>query len=71
MLTVLKTAQEYEIEILLAKKTFDPTIAPLRAWVAQMELDERDKRANGDGRQSAVESGKGKHRSRSFTVTPT
>jgi len=39
MLTVLETVQDYKIEILLAKETFDPTIAPIRAWVAQMELD--------------------------------
>ncbi|WKZ35148.1 MAG: recombinase family protein [Anaerolineales bacterium] len=39
MLTVLETVQEYKIEILLARETFDPKIAPIRAWVAQMELD--------------------------------
>ena len=39
MLTVLETIQDYKIEILLAKETFDPKIAPIRAWVAQMELD--------------------------------
>ncbi len=39
MLTVLETIQEYKIEILLAKETFDPKIAPVRAWAAQMELD--------------------------------
>jgi DNA invertase Pin-like site-specific DNA recombinase len=39
MLTVLETIQEYNIEILLAKETFDPKIAPVRAWAAQMELD--------------------------------
>jgi len=39
MLTVLETVQDYKIEILLAKETFDPKIAPIRAWVAQMELD--------------------------------
>ncbi len=39
MLTVLETVQNYKIEILLAKETFDPTIAPIRAWVAQMELE--------------------------------
>ena len=39
MLTVLETAQDYQIEILLAKETFDSKIAPIRAWVAQMELD--------------------------------
>ena len=39
MLTVLETIQEYKIEILLAKETFDPKITPVRAWAAQMELD--------------------------------
>jgi len=39
MLKVLETAQDYKIDILLAKETFDPMIAPIRAWVAQMELD--------------------------------
>ena len=39
MLTILETVQDYKIEILLAKENFDPKIAPIRAWVAQMELD--------------------------------
>ncbi len=39
MLTVLETVQDYKIEILLAKENFDSKIAPLRAWVAQIELD--------------------------------
>lgn len=39
MLTVLETIQDYKIEILLAKEIFDSKIAPIRAWVAQMELD--------------------------------
>jgi site-specific DNA recombinase len=39
MLTVLETVQDYKIEILLAKENFDSKIAPIRAWVAQMELD--------------------------------
>lgn len=39
MLTVLDIVQDYKIEILLVKETFDSTIAPIRAWVAQMELD--------------------------------
>ena len=39
MLIVLKTIQDYKIEILLAKETFDTKIAPIRAWVVQMELD--------------------------------
>jgi site-specific DNA recombinase len=39
MLTVLETIQKYKIEILLAKETFNPQLAPIRAWAAQMELD--------------------------------
>ncbi|MBI3189014.1 MAG: recombinase family protein, partial [Ignavibacteriales bacterium] len=39
MLMVLETLQDYKIEILLAKENFDSKIAPIRAWVAQMELD--------------------------------
>ncbi len=39
MLMVLETVQDYKIDILLAKENFDPKIAPIRAWVAQMELD--------------------------------
>lgn len=31
MLTVLETVQDYKINILLAKETFDPKIAPIRA----------------------------------------
>jgi hypothetical protein len=38
MLTVSETIQEYKIGTLLAKETFDSTIAPIRAWAAQMEL---------------------------------
>lgn len=39
MLTILEIVQDYKIEILLAKETFDTKIAPIRAWVAQMELE--------------------------------
>ncbi len=39
MLLVLETIQEHKVSVLLARETFDPKIAPLRAWVAQMELD--------------------------------
>lgn len=37
MITVLEIAQDYKTEILLAKENFDSKIAPIRAWVAQME----------------------------------
>jgi DNA invertase Pin-like site-specific DNA recombinase len=39
MLLVLETIQEHRVTVMLARETFDPKIAPLRAWVAQMELD--------------------------------
>lgn len=39
MLMVLETVQENKISIMLARETFDAKIAPLKAWVAQMELD--------------------------------
>ena len=39
MLMVMDTIQQYKLTILLAKESFDPKIAPLRVWVAQMELD--------------------------------
>jgi len=44
MLTVLETVQNYGIVIVLAKETFDAKIAPIRAWVAQMELDSMKER---------------------------
>ncbi|MEW6403754.1 MAG: recombinase family protein [Chloroflexota bacterium] len=62
MLMVLETAQDYKIEILLAKENFDSKIAPIRAWVAQMELD-------GDGSQSTTESGQSKYRARSLWLS--
>lgn len=39
MLMVLEAIQEHKVNVMLARETFDPKIAPLRAWVAQMELD--------------------------------
>jgi DNA invertase Pin-like site-specific DNA recombinase len=39
MLLVLETIQEYKLTVMLARETFDPKIAPLKAWVAQMELE--------------------------------
>ncbi len=39
MLLVLESIQEHKINVMLARETYDPKIAPLRAWVAQMELD--------------------------------
>ncbi|HRJ58632.1 MAG TPA: recombinase family protein, partial [Anaerolineales bacterium] len=44
MLTVLETVQDYKIDIFLVKENFDSKIAPIRAWVAQMELDNMKER---------------------------
>jgi len=40
----LSTYQSASEEILLAKETFDPQIAPIRAWAAQMELESMQER---------------------------
>lgn len=39
MLLVLDVVQQYNIEVMLARETFDSKMAPLKAWVAQMELE--------------------------------
>ena len=44
MLLVLEAIRQYSITILLAKETFDPQIAPIRAWAAQMELESMQER---------------------------
>jgi DNA invertase Pin-like site-specific DNA recombinase len=46
MLLVLETIQECKIDILLAKENFDQKMAPLKAWLAQMELDGMRERMN-------------------------
>jgi DNA invertase Pin-like site-specific DNA recombinase len=56
-LTVLETVQDYQIEILLAKENFDSTIAPVRAWAAQMEL-EGMKEQRGMGVKARLKAGK-------------
>ena len=57
MLMALETVQEYKIEILLAQETFDPKIAPVRAWAAQMELDGMKERM-GMGVKARLKAGK-------------
>jgi DNA invertase Pin-like site-specific DNA recombinase len=57
MLTVLETAQDYKIEILLAKDNFNPKITPVRAWAAQMELDGMKERM-GMGVKARLKAGK-------------
>jgi len=44
MLLVLEAIELYNITILLVKETFDPKIAPIRAWAAQMELESMQER---------------------------
>jgi DNA invertase Pin-like site-specific DNA recombinase len=39
MLLVLETIQQNNINIMLALETFDASTAPLKAWLAQVELD--------------------------------
>jgi site-specific DNA recombinase len=39
MLLVLETIQQHNLGIMLALETFDPATAPLKAWLAQVELD--------------------------------
>jgi site-specific DNA recombinase len=39
MLIVLETIQDHKINVILAKETFDARMAPIKAWVAQMELE--------------------------------
>jgi DNA invertase Pin-like site-specific DNA recombinase len=39
MLLVLETIQDHKLDVLLARETFDQKMAPLKAWLAQMELD--------------------------------
>jgi DNA invertase Pin-like site-specific DNA recombinase len=39
MLLVLETIQQNKISIMLALETFDPATAPLKAWLAQIELE--------------------------------
>ena len=39
MLLVLDEVQAGRLDVLLAKESFDPHMAPLKAWVAGMELD--------------------------------
>jgi hypothetical protein len=53
----LETVQDYKIEILLAKDNFDPKIAPVRAWAAQMELDGMKERL-GMGVKARLKAGK-------------
>ena len=57
MLTVLETAQDHKIEILLAKETFAADITPVRAWAAQMELDGMKERM-GMGVKAQLKAGK-------------
>ena len=39
MLVVLEAIQQHKLTIMLARETFDPATAPLKAWLAQVELE--------------------------------
>ena len=39
MMFVLDIVQEHSLEVILVKDTFDPKMAPIKAWVAGMELE--------------------------------
>ncbi len=39
MLLVLDAIQDHKLNVILAKETFDPRMAPVKAWVAGMELE--------------------------------
>lgn len=39
MLLVLDVIQDHKLNVILAKETFDPRMAPVKAWVAGMELE--------------------------------
>lgn len=39
MLLVLEAVQQHKVNIILARETFDPATAPLKAWLAQVELE--------------------------------
>lgn len=39
MLLVLDEVQAHKLDVILAKETFDPRMAPVKAWVAGMELE--------------------------------
>jgi len=57
MLTVLEIIQDYMIEIMLAKESFDSKITPVRTWAAQVELDEMKERM-GMGVKARLKAGK-------------
>jgi hypothetical protein len=39
MIQVLDVVQDHKLNVLLARETFDAKMAPIKAWVAQMELE--------------------------------
>lgn len=57
MLNVLDVVQEEKLDVLLARETFDAKMAPLKAWVAQMELDGMKERMT-MGAKARLRSGK-------------
>ena len=57
MLTVFEIIQDYKIEIMLAKESFDSKITPVRAWAAQVELGGMKERM-GMGVKARLKAGK-------------
>lgn len=57
MLFVIDGIQEYRLEVLLARETFDARMAPVKAWVAGMELDSLKERMT-MGVQARLRAGK-------------
>ncbi len=44
MLLILDAVNEHDLTVILAKETFDPRMAPVKAWVAGMELESLNER---------------------------
>jgi len=68
MLSVLDTIQDHHIQVLLARETFDPMMAPLKAWVASMELKGM-RRTHEYGVKARLRNGKAKHRAGSLWLS--
>ena len=69
MLIVLESTQQYKFTIMLAKEAFDPKIAPIRAWAAQMELESMQERMTMGG-DCTAQGWKSEHRAGSLWICP-
>jgi site-specific DNA recombinase len=70
MLTVLETIQEYKIDVILAKETFDAKMTPVKAWVAGLELEAIHERT-AMGQRGRLRKGKGWGGQVRYGYTPT